>query len=490
MEVVDVAIIGSGFGGLGMAVALDDVGIDSYVILEREGRVGGTWRDNTYPGAECDVTSALYSYSFHPHVWSKKYPAQAEILDYIEEVVDVYGLRPHLRFNMEVEALAYDEHRGRWNITARDGSQFDARVVISSVGQLNRPAWPTIEGRERFAGPSFHSAQWDHSVDLSDKRIGIIGTGASVIQFAPEVAKVAKQTTIFQRSAPYILNKPNPANAPWRKRLYNLIPQAQLVPRARSFALGEFLGLGILGNAKVRERLTALCLSNMRSIVKDPELQAKCTPDYDIGCKRVLATDNWYQTLIKDNVELVTDPIASIGENAIVTQDGSEYDVDVIIYGTGFAATDFLAPMDVTGRKGRSLHDAWHDGASAFRGVAVTGFPNLFLLYGPNTNLGSNSIIYMLESQARYVAGLLKAANEAHLGVVEVRQGAQASWEAMIEKYSGPTSWVSGCSSWYTTDGRNTNNWPRATWRYRKLMNDVDLLDYNVRPLLDEAAVS
>lgn len=489
MEVIDVAIIGSGFGGLGMAVALNDVGIDSYVILEREGRVGGTWRDNTYPGAECDVTSALYSYSFHPHVWSKKYPAQAEILDYIEEVVDVYGLRSHLRFNAEVDGIAYDEHRGRWTVRTSSG-QVDARVVISSVGQLNRPAWPAIDGRERFAGPSFHSAQWDHSIDLANKKVGIIGTGASVIQFAPEVAKVASTTTIFQRSAPYILNKPNPANASWRKHLYNVVPQAQLVPRARSFALGEFLGLGILGNAKVRDRLAALSLSNMRSIVTDPELREKCTPDYNIGCKRVLATDNWYQTLIRDDVSLVTDPIASVNERGVVTEDGSEYDVDVLIYGTGFAATDFLAPMEVVGRGGQSLREAWRTGVSAFRGVAVTGFPNLFLLYGPNTNLGSNSIIYMLESQARYVAGLLKASRDAHLGVVEVRAGSQASWQAMIEKYSGPTSWVSGCSSWYTKDGRNTNNWPRATWRYRKLMKQIDLLDYNARPLVREAAVS
>jgi len=482
MEQVDVAIIGSGFGGLGMGVALQKAGISSFIILEREERVGGTWRDNTYPGAECDVTSVLYSYSFHPHVWSKKFPAQAEILDYIEEVVDVFGLRPNLRFNKAVTNVTFDDKRQRWTVTSADGASIEARVVISSVGQLNKPAWPEIDGMGSFDGPAFHSAQWDHSVDLSGKRVGIIGTGASVIQFAPQVANIAATTTIFQRSAPYVLAKNNPMNSSFLKRLYGMVPQTQLYARAKTFVLGEFLGLGILGNKKVRERLTGLCLANMESIVTDEELRAKCTPDYEVGCKRVLFADEWFQALVKDNVALVTDPIKRITKSGITTEGGENFIFDALVFGTGFQATDFLQPMEITGRNGVSLNEQWGEGASAYRGVAVNGFPNLFFLYGPNTNLGSNSIIYMLESQANYIASLLKSANDAHLGSLEVRSGAQKSWDAMIDRYSGPTSWVSGCHSWYTTNGRNTNNWPRATWKYGQLMKDVDLLDYDVRP--------
>ena len=427
MERVDVAIIGSGFGGLGMAVELQKAGVGPFVILEREDRVGGTWRDNTYPGAACDVTSVLYSFSFHPYVWSRKFPTQPESLEYIEEVVDAYGLRPSIRFDAEVADVIYSERTGRWTVTLSDGRVFDARVVVSSVGQLNRPAMPQIEGVGSFDGPAFHSARWEHNVELAGKRVGIIGTGASVIQFGPKVAERADSTMIFQRSAPYILEKKDPANSPLKQRIYGLIKKAQLPARAKTFLFGEFLGMGILGNKKIRKRLTDLCVTNMEEIISDPQLRAQCTPDYEVGCKRVLFAEDWYQTLLRDDVELVTESIASITPNGVMTSDG--------------------------------------------------------VTYGPNTNLGSNSIIYMLESQARYVASLLAKAQGAALGTLSVRPGSERSWQEMIDRFSGPTSWVSGCSSWYTTGGKNTNNWPRATWRYRQLMKDVDLLDYDVKPL-------
>ena len=483
MERVDVAIIGSGFGGLGMAVELQKAGVGPFVILEREDRVGGTWRDNTYPGAACDVTSVLYSFSFHPYVWSRKFPTQPEILEYIEEVVDAYGLRPSIRFDAEVADVIYSERTGRWTVTLSDGRVFDARVVVSSVGQLNRPAMPQIEGVGSFDGPAFHSARWEHNVELAGKRVGIIGTGASVIQFGPKVAERADSTMIFQRSAPYILEKKDPANSPLKQRIYGLIKKAQLPARAKTFLFGEFLGMGILGNKKIRKRLTDLCVTNMEEIISDPQLRAQCTPDYEVGCKRVLFAEDWYQTLLRDDVELVTQSIASITPNGVMTSDGVTHECDVLIYGTGFEATGFLQPMNVVGAQGKSLEERWEEGASAYRGVAVSGFPNFFILYGPNTNLGSNSIIYMLESQARYVASLLAKAQGAALGTLSVRPGSERSWQEMIDRFSGPTSWVSGCSSWYTTGGKNTNNWPRATWRYRQLMKDVDLLDYDVKPL-------
>ena len=482
METVDVAIIGSGFGGLGMAIELKKSSTSSFVILERAQSVGGTWRENTYPGAECDVMSVLYSYSFYPNVWSKKYPAQAEILAYIEDVVDAFGLRGNLRFDRDIESVTYDDVSKRWTVRSANGDEVNARVVVSSVGQLNRPAYPHVDGLGSFAGPAFHSALWDHNVDLVGKRVGVIGTGASAIQFVPQVAKVASQTTIFQRSAPYVLPKENPAISARRKKLQGTFPQSQLFARAKTFALGEFLGLGILGNKKIRQRLKAMCLASMESIVQDPVLREQCTPDYEVGCKRILFADEWYQALIKEHVALETQAIASITTTGVTTSDGAHHDFDVLISGTGFQTLDFLQPMTVIGRDGVTLEEQWNNGASAYRGVAVPGFPNFFMLYGPNTNLGSNSIIYMLESQARYVASLLEKARSAGQGVLEVRPTAQRSWDEMIAEFSGSTAWISGCHSWYTSNGRNTNNWPRATWRYQQMMKHVDLIDFDVRP--------
>ncbi len=482
MERVDVAIIGSGFGGLGMAVELDKAGIGPFIILEGADGVGGTWRDNTYPGAACDVTSALYSFSFHPHVWSRKYPQQAEILEYIEEVVDAYGLRPKLRFNAMVEEMTWVDSTGRWLVSLADGRKVDARVVISSVGQLNQPAYPDVDGIGTFAGPAFHSARWDHGVDLADRRVGIVGTGASVIQFGPQVAKMAASTTIFQRSAPYVLPKPDPVTPPWRRRLYSIAPPAQLPARAKNFVLNEVFGNAIIKSPKLRQRVTAQWRTYMTSIVTDPKLREVCTPDYDLGCKRALIADDWYPMVVRDDVTVETSPIERITPTSVVTADGTEHEVDVLIYGTGFKATEFLTPMTVVGKEGVELTEHWADGAAAFRGVATAGFPNLFLLYGPNTNLGANSIVYMLESQARYITRLLEKARHADIAVVEVRASAEAAWEAMIVEKSSTTAWVTGCHSWYTTGGRNTNNWPDATWRYRRLLSDADLLDFQVRP--------
>jgi cation diffusion facilitator CzcD-associated flavoprotein CzcO len=484
MESVDVAIIGSGFGGLAMAHALIEAGIGPIVILEKGDRVGGTWRDNTYPGAACDVTSALYSFSFAPHVWTRKYPQQAEILAYIDGVVETFDLAPLLRFGAAVDTAVFDEASQRWHVTLGSGDSIDARVLISAVGQLNEPAYPQVPGLGSFAGPAFHSARWDHEVDLATKRVGIIGTGASVIQFGPRVAAAADTTVIFQRSAPYVLPKPDPITPSWKRRLYGALPAAQLPARFKNFALNEVFTAAILGNERLRARVKAQWKASMHSMITDPALRAVCTPDYELGCKRVLIADDWYPTLASPSVEVVTAPITSIDANGVTTDDGMHHDLDVLIFGTGFQATNFLPSMTVTGRKGMTLAERWRDGASAYRGVAVSGFPNLFMLYGPNTNLGSNSIVYMLESQAAYIAGLLTAAARADVGSIEVRPVVEASWAAMIEEKSRSTAWVTGCHSWYTSKGRNTNNWPDATWRYRQALKEIDLLDYAATPAL------
>ena len=355
-------------------------------------------------------------------------------------------------------------------------------MVVSSVGQLNQPAFPSVDGVESFAGPAFHSARWNHSVDLEAKRVGIIGTGASAIQFGPQVAKAARATTIFQRSAPYVLPKPDPETPTWKKRLYTMLPQAQLPARAKNFALNELFGSSILGNVKMRRRIKAQWRKYMESQVSDPALREVCTPDYALGCKRALIADDWYSMVVRDDVEMVTPAIASIDATGVTTADGVHHDLDVLIYATGFRSTDFLTPMTVTGRDGIDLNERWRDGATAYGGVAVSGFPNLFLLYGPNTNLGANSIIYMLETQATYITGLLSAARHAEMATLEVLASSEERWESMIESESASTAWVTGCNSWYTANGRNTNNWPMPTRKYRQALKDPTLLDYDVRP--------
>ncbi len=482
MEKVDVAIIGTGFGGLAMAAALTAAGIGPFVLLEKETRVGGTWRDNTYPGAACDVTSSLYSLSTHPNVWARKYSGQAEILEYLEEVLDAEGLRSSVRFGGEVVEMAFDESAGRWLVTTSDGSVIDARVVVSAVGQLNRPAMPGIEGIDSFAGDTFHSARWDHRVSMAGRRIGIIGTGASAIQFAPIIAEQGSHTTIFQRSAPYVVPRNDAETPGWLRRLYRMIPAAQRPARLKRFAIGELFGRAVLGDTRSRAIFTSKALGFMRSQIDDPALAERCTPDYEFGCKRVLISDDWYPTLVRSDVDLVTERIVRVTPDGVETADGTHHDLDVLVFGTGFESTSFLAPMRVVGRGGDVLEERWADGAAAFRGVAVSGFPNLFVLYGPNTNLGTNSIVYMLEAQAGYVAGLLAKARAVGAGTLEVRPGPERAWQEMVDAKSRATSWLSGCQSWYTTKGKNTNNWPDATWRYGRLLRDVDLLDFDLRP--------
>jgi len=479
----EVAIIGSGFGGLGMAIRLSDQGERSFVILEKADRVGGTWRENTYPGAACDVPAHLYSYSFHRYDWSRRYPPQEEILAYIEDVVSTYRLGPHLRFGATVTRAVWDGATATWTVTLADGRLVRARVLVSSVGQLNRPAWPDIPGRESFTGPSWHSATWDHDTDLSGLRVGVVGTGASAIQFVPPVAEAAAHVTVFQRSAPYILPKPDRPYSPTERRLFAAVPAVEKLDRLRIFSSGELLTSAILGDGGTRRAVKKRSLAYLEAEIDDPDLRRACTPDYELGCKRILFTSDWYATLRRPNVDLVTADIDAIEPGGVRTADGVVHPCDVLIYGTGFAATDFLQPMEIVGRDGLRLHDCWAEGAHAYRGVAVAGFPNLFLLYGPNTNLGGNSIIYMLEAQIRYVSALLGHLARLDLAAVEVRADVEADFVAWVDRTIESTAWQSGCHSWYrAASGRNTNNWPLLTHRYARTMRHADLFDYEVTP--------
>jgi len=397
-------IVGTGFGGIGMAIKLRQAGITDFVMLEKSDQIGGTWRDNTYPGAACDVPSPLYSFSFEQDFdWPRFYSGQRDIHAYQQHCVAKYKLLPHVRLNTEVRRAAFDERRGLWQIETAQGDMMLARALITATGQLNRPAYPKIPGLDTFRGKIFHSSRWDHAHDLSGRRVGVVGTGASAIQFMAHVAERAGQVTLFQRTAPYVLPKPDRKITRAEHWMHRNIPLARKLVRGTVYSVFESLGVGLLKFRPVLAPLKAAWAAHLRLTIKDPALRAKLTPDYPIGWKRILFDNTYYRALARPNVNVETGDIKEIGENYVVTNDGTRHEIDTLVLGTGFAASGFLAPMEIRGRGNRELSAAWRDGAEAYLGITVSGFPNLFMLYGPNTNLGHNSIVYMLESQIQYV---------------------------------------------------------------------------------------
>jgi cation diffusion facilitator CzcD-associated flavoprotein CzcO len=478
-----VVVIGAGFGGIGMAIALQRAGLKNFVVLDRADELGGTWRDNSYPGLTCDIPSQLYSFSFRPWRWSRRFPARDEILAYLHALVAEHGLGPRLRFGHGVTTAEFDADRALWTLTLDDGSTLEATAVVCAVGQLGHPVLPDIPGREEFAGPSWHSARWNHEVDLAGRRVAVIGTGASAIQFVPEIAKVTGHVDVYQRSAPYVLPK---ADRPYRdaeQAIFDRLPVVRKADRLRTFLYGELLTSGLVLSPKLLAAPMVLWRRQLRTAIADPELRARCVPEYVMGCKRVVFSNDWYPALTRPDVELVTDPIERIVPDGVVTTDGATRPADVIIYGTGFRATQFLTPMQVTGRDGGRLDQAWRDGAHAYLGITVAGFPNFFMLYGPNTNLGGNSIIYMLEGQIGYVLGALRALQAQRLAWLDVRPDVQDSFNAWVQSASRASVWESGCHNWYTTaSGRNTNNWPDHTFMYRYRVRRFDLAAYRVMP--------
>jgi cation diffusion facilitator CzcD-associated flavoprotein CzcO len=478
-----VVVVGAGFGGIGMAAALKQGGIEDFVVLDRGDDLGGIWRDNTYPGLCCDVPSALYSFSFWPWRWSRRFPPRQEILTYLRALVRERGLAPHLRFGSAVTAAEFDERRARWSLTLEDGSLLQATAVVSAVGQLSRPALPDIPGRDDFAGPSWHSARWDHGVNLTGQRVAVVGTGASAIQFVPEIAKDAAHVDIYQRSAPYILPKSDRAYGDAEQVLRDRLPVVRKADRLRTFLYGELLTSGFVVSQKLLAGPMQLWRRQLEAQITDPQLRSQCVPDYVMGCKRVLFSDDWYPTLVRRGVDLVTDPVERIAPDGVVTAGGTTRQADVVIYGTGFQTLDFLAPMSVTGLGGRRLRETWREGAEAYLGITVSGFPNFFMLYGPNTNLGGNSIIYMLEGQIDYVLGAIQALDDESLDWLDVRPEVQSAFNAWVAAASRGSVWESGCTSWYTTaSGRNTNNWPVQTFFYRRRVRRFDLARYRVMP--------
>lgn len=478
-----VIIIGAGFGGLGTAIELVRHGITDVTVLERSDDIGGVWRDNTYPNAACDVPSNLYSWSFAPNPsWERRYSGQADILRYMERIARETGVLDLVRTGTEVTTAAYDDASATWRVETSAGDTLSADFLVSAVGQLSRPVIPDLPGRETFEGPAFHSAEWRHDVDLRGKRVAVLGTGASAIQFVPGIQPEAGHVTVFQRSAPYVVPKPDIAYSGLRRGLYATLPPAQAFGRNLTWVLSEQLNKSLTGTNPMKKLLEQAWHVLLRAQVRDPELRAKLKPDYPLGCKRLLFSNDWYPALTKPNVDVVTEPVVEVLPHGVRSADDEVHEVDVIIYGTGFAATEFLAPMKLTGARGRSLEEAWADGARAYYGISVPGFPNFGIVYGPNTNLGGSSIINMMESQSRYIRQLVQLLPDGG-GSVDVLPEVEERYDREVQRRLATTVWA-GCESWYRDDsGRVTTNWPGSVREYKDRTREVDPRDYEVRAL-------
>jgi len=478
----DIAIIGTGFGGLGMAIKLKQAGHGDFVILEKGASSGGCWRENSYPGAACDVPSLLYSFSFEPKTdWSRAFAAQPEIEAYLKHCENKYQLSNNIQFNTEVVNAVFNAAAGRWLLTTANGQQISARIFISACGQLSQPATPRLKGIENFTGKVMHSARWDHQHSLKGKKVAVIGTGASAIQFVPEIAKEVESLHVLQRSAPYILPKPDRPYSDKEKQCFKAFPLWQKLCRLGVYLAHESRLLGFTSLQKAMGAGRAKCAWHMKKTIKDPELRAKFTPDYAIGCKRILISNNYYQAFSQDNVQLETQGIDTITPDGIRFTDGREIKVDTLVYGTGFKATEFLTPMEVTGFRGKTLNHEWHKGAEAYLGITVKDFPNFFMLYGPNTNLGHSSIVYMLESQIHYILKAVEILKKDNLKYLNIKAQPQIQFNQRVQDKLKNTVWEKGCASWYKNDdGKNTVNWPDFTFKYRSQTRQLNIDDFHV----------
>jgi cation diffusion facilitator CzcD-associated flavoprotein CzcO len=478
--ILDVAIVGAGFSGLCMAIKLLESGIDNILLVEKGDDVGGTWHFNTYPGCACDVQSHLYSYSFEGKSdWTKRYAPWHEIEDYIRTVTEKHGLRQYIRFGEEVNESRFNESTGLWTVKTSNGTVLQARHVVIGSGPLHVPAIPSIKGLENFKGKVFHSAEWDHDYSLIGKNVVSIGTGGSAIQYVPEIAPQVKQLYVFQRTPAWVIPRDERRYPEFEKKLYERFPLLRKLHRARLYWTNESRLWPVL-NPSLARSLQVLAKAFIRLQVKDPALAKKLTPDYTIGCKRVLISNKYYPTFNRKNVELVTDGIREIRENSIVTSDGVERPADCIILGTGFIVDPriYMKQFVCTGIGGRDLRDDWKDSAEAYYGMAVTGYPNLWQLVGPNTGLGHNSIIFMIEAQAEYIVKCLHML--AHRGdYMSVTAQAQHDFNTRVQEQIKTTVWNTGCTSWYQQDGgKNIAIWPWSTWRFWLETRDVRTHDF------------
>jgi cation diffusion facilitator CzcD-associated flavoprotein CzcO len=478
-----VVIIGAGFGGIGLGIKLKESGLNDFVILEKSDQVGGVWRQNCYPGAECDVPSHLYSFSFEPHAdWPHAYAIQADILDYLIHCTRKRGIEPHIRYGAEVADARWDDTSRHWILRTSDGRSFEAQSLVTATGQLSCPLRPNLPGIASFAGTVFHSAEWRQDYDLRGKRVAVVGTGASAIQFIPNIAPLAEKLYVFQRSAAYVLPKPNKPYAEWQKFFFKHVPGALKLSRLLIYLQHEWRGIAFVTVPQALHMKQSAFRRYLRRTIKDPDLRRRLTPHYHMGCKRILLSNDYYPAMERPNVELVTERIKDIWPDAIVATDATERKVDCIIFGTGFAATDFLVPIKITGLGGRDLHQSWSNGAEAHLGITVAGFPNFFMLYGPNTNLGHNSIVYMIECQIHYIMACLVRLCRNEIRSLDIKKDRQERFNSQIQQRLRKTVWAKGCMTWYlTATGRNTQNWPGYTFQFKLLTRAPNWDDYAVQ---------
>ncbi|MGH8529834.1 MAG: flavin-containing monooxygenase [Nevskiales bacterium] len=508
-----IAIIGTGFSGLGMAIQLKKAGIHDFVVLEKNTDVGGTWWENHYPGCACDVQSHLYSFSFEPNPkWSRMFSPQKEIQAYLRHSAEKHELLAHVRFNTIVIGATFDESSGQWQLRTTDAhalkdymqqrdikpgdalnlqdpalpptQTLKAQVVVSGMGGLSTPSYPKLKGLETFEGLSFHSQDWNHDYDLGGKRVAVLGTGASSIQFVPQIQPKVAKLDLYQRTPPWIVPKPDRAISAFEHWLFKWLPFTQKLFRGALYTQLEARALAFVVNPKLMKLLQYVALGHLRKQIRNPELRKKVTPNYVMGCKRVLISDDYYPALAQSNVDVITNGIREVRARSVVTDDGVERPVDAIIFGTGFRATDPLPRGVIYGRNGQDILDAWKEGPEAFRGTTVSGFPNLFLLMGPNTGLGHNSMVYMIESQIAYVMGALRTLREKSLKFVDVKPAAQASYNRKLQEHAKEAIWsVGGCRSWYLLpNGKNVTLWPGFTWQFRRSTRRFDAAAYELHP--------
>jgi cation diffusion facilitator CzcD-associated flavoprotein CzcO len=481
---VRVGILGAGFGGLGTAIRLAQRGDDDFLVFERAADVGGTWWANTYPGCQCDIPSHLYSFSFAPNPnWTRTYPKQPELRDYLRATAEKFGVYGRIRFNTEVTGASWDEEASVWRIATSQGD-YTADVMVAAPGPLSEPVLPDLPGIESFEGTIFHTARWNHEHDLRGKRVAVVGTGASAIQAVPEIAQQAAQLDVIQRTPPWVVPHRDRPITRVERFLYKTFPPLQRLVRAGVYFSRELLVPGLVYRPQILKAVEKLARKHITDQVPDPVLRAKVTPSYTIGCKRILPSNKWYPALGRENVELVTDAITEIRPNGYVTADGTLHEVDTIIFATGFYVTDIPLATIVTGKQGKRLSEVWHRSPQAYRGTAMAGFPNLFLLVGPNVGLGHNSIVFMIEAQITYVLGALDQMRSRGAGRVEVRPDAVAAYNDRLQAKMGKTVWnTGGCASWYIdAEGKNTTIWPDFTFRFWKETREFDAAAYELAP--------
>jgi cation diffusion facilitator CzcD-associated flavoprotein CzcO len=470
-----IAVVGGGFAGVGAAVMLTRAGYHDVTVFERGERVGGVWHHNTYPGAACDVPSHLYEYSFEPNPrWSRRYAPQAEIQAYLEDVARSNGVLDRIRTKTEVQSARWDEERARWVLQTTAG-EHEADVLVTACGQLSVPSIPPLHGLDGFDGPAFHTAQWRHDADLAGKRVAVIGTGCSAIQVVPAIQPHVERVTVYQRSPGWTIPKMDYAYSERTKRLFERFPALQRLDRAAVFAFMELGAAAMTDRRWLLAPFRAMARWNIRRANLDPELRAKVTPRDEVGCKRVMLTDEWYPTLTKPNVELVTDRIAAITPGGVRAEDGTERPADVLILATGFKTHGFVAPMEISGAGGRSLAQDWAHVPRAYLGMSVPGFPNMFLLYGPNTNGGTGSVIYTIEAAVNHVIAALRELDRARARRIELNAATMDAFDRELRAALAGTVWHTGCTSWYVDEnGNDPNQWPWLWSAYRKRTERIE----------------